>query len=249
MCRVERRRKRNHCRALAPEFEKHAFPSLGSCLVCDIQREDVLSVLLPIWTDTPEAGRKLRRRMHAVFAWAKKRRFVDSNPAGEDVLALPKQNAVPDHIAALPHGDVSAALEAASATNGSDSAKLLLRFRYLRRYVPAKRGLPSGRNRPRGAYMDHSSGAHENQAGASGTVERRGADVLAQAEILKTGADIVFPSPRNPRNPLSDGTLKKITRKYRLGGSLQASRFPVQLPRLVRRTASRGRLQKRRWRM
>ena len=192
-------------------FEKHAFPSLGSRLVCDIRREDVLNILLPIWTDTPEAGRKLRRRMHAVFAWAKKRRFVDSNPAREDVLALPKQNGGQDHIAALPHGEVSAALEAADAANGSDSAKLLLRFQIFTAVRPGEARLAEWQEIDLEAKTwlipaERMKTKREHRVPLSAAA----LDVLAQAAILKTAADIVFPSPRNPRNPLSDGTLKKL---------------------------------------
>ena len=46
------------------------MPSLGSLFVDDVTRDDILSVLEPIWKTKPETASNLRGRLEAVFAYA-----------------------------------------------------------------------------------------------------------------------------------------------------------------------------------
>jgi integrase len=51
--------------------EKYAFPELGSMLVQDITREDILRVLHPIWEIRTETATKLRQRVEKTLDYAK----------------------------------------------------------------------------------------------------------------------------------------------------------------------------------
>lgn len=51
-------------------LETLANPELGTMLVSDIQVQDVLRVLNPLWTDKTETASRLRGRIEAVLSWA-----------------------------------------------------------------------------------------------------------------------------------------------------------------------------------
>lgn len=193
--------------------KNHPLASVHSRLVNDIRREDVLNVLLPIWTDAPEAGRKLRRRLESVFAWALKRRYVESNPARENVLALPKHTNGRTHIAALPYAEVAEALDAAEDSSASDSAKCLLRFQVLTAVRPGEARLAVWSEIDTTAKT-WTIPAARMKSGREHRVPLSAAalDVLAEARkrIPESPAGYIFPSPRSPRKPLSDGALKKL---------------------------------------
>jgi integrase len=48
----------------------HVIPALGGMLVSDIDRQDILRVLTPLWQDKTETARRLRGRIEAVLSWA-----------------------------------------------------------------------------------------------------------------------------------------------------------------------------------
>lgn len=48
----------------------YAEPELGRMLVSDIQVQDVLRVLQPLWTEKTETAKRLRGRIEAILSWA-----------------------------------------------------------------------------------------------------------------------------------------------------------------------------------
>ena len=93
-------------------FETHAFPAFGDRRIDAITREDMLDVLNPIWTATPEAGRKVLRRCRTVFEWADAKGLIERNPAGNVIKRLlPRMPAVRAHLRALPYADVAGRAE------------------------------------------------------------------------------------------------------------------------------------------
>ena len=100
-------------------MKKHVLPKLGALRVDRIRREDVLRVLTPIWTKTPEVARKQRNRIRTVLSWCQAHGFIEHNVAGEMIDgALPTMPAVKQHFRALPYRDVAAALETVAASGG-----------------------------------------------------------------------------------------------------------------------------------
>ena len=111
------------------QMERHAFGRLADMPVGRIGREDVLSVLTPIWTSRPEVARKLRRRLQATLRWAMAHGYVEQNVAGEAISgALPSMTAVRQHYRALPYRDIPGALLDIEASQASLAAKFCLRF-------------------------------------------------------------------------------------------------------------------------
>ena len=87
---------------------KHAYRVIGDLPIDRVTRADVLAVLRPIWTSKIEAGRKLRQRIRAVFAFAMAHGHIQVNPAGELIdAALPKMPAVREHFRALPYQELA----------------------------------------------------------------------------------------------------------------------------------------------
>ena len=64
-------------------MKKHVLPVIGELRVDRIGREDVLRILTPIWTTTPDIARKQRNRIRAVLAWCQAHGFIEHNVAGE----------------------------------------------------------------------------------------------------------------------------------------------------------------------
>ena len=93
-------------------FRLHAAPLLDMP-VDRIESADVLGCLAPIWTSKPAAARKARNRIAAVFRWCIGRNHRADNPVDRAIVALPRSNGNgPRHYRALPHREVTAALEA-----------------------------------------------------------------------------------------------------------------------------------------
>jgi integrase len=112
---------RNLHKELAPTFRNekhkaqwlsslrnHAFPKIGKHSVADIQRQDVLEVLSPIWVDMHPTAKRLKQRLEAVFDHALGRGDREApNPIdGALRRALPKGKHKPKHHAALGWQDV-----------------------------------------------------------------------------------------------------------------------------------------------
>lgn len=75
-------------------LERYAIPLIGDRRVAEIDRQDILKVLTPIWTKTPSIASVVRMRLEAVLNWATTHGFRDGiNPAlwrGNLELFLPR---------------------------------------------------------------------------------------------------------------------------------------------------------------
>ena len=90
---------------------------------------DVKAVLKPIWSDKPETARRVRQRIHAVMKLSIAEGFRPDNPAGEEVVeALGSQSSRQQHVRALHHSDVAAAITAVHASGAELATKLSLEF-------------------------------------------------------------------------------------------------------------------------
>lgn len=85
----------------------HAFPRLEKRPLYQIQRDDLLKVLNPIWTEKPETARRVRQRIHQIFEWAKgEGHFQGENPVEQIGLALASVRVARQHLAALSWRDL-----------------------------------------------------------------------------------------------------------------------------------------------
>ena len=195
-------------------MKKHVLPKLGELRVDKIGQEQVLQVLTPIWTHTPEVARKQRNRIRAVLSWCQAHGFIQHNVAGEMIDgALPAMPAVQAHYRALPYQEVAAALETIDASNVSLAAKLCFRFLVLTatRSGEARGARWSEINLEAKVWRIPAS---RMKAGVEHSVPLPVAVVtlLEQAHILRDGSDLIFPSSVKRGTPMSDMTLTKVLR-------------------------------------
>ncbi len=84
------------------QLDKHVMPKLGSLRVDMVTPADVLRCLTPLWTEKPEAARKLRQYIRGTLKWAQAHGYVEHNAAADNIDgALPRQPSVREHHRAL----------------------------------------------------------------------------------------------------------------------------------------------------
>lgn len=195
-------------------MDRHVLPVLGSMRVDAIGPQDVLRILTPMWTTSPEMGRKLRQRIRHVLRWAMAHGFIAANAAGEQLDgALPTMPRVKEHFRALPYQDVADALETVAASRSGMAAKLAFRLVVLT-------AVRSGE--ARGARWDEidmdartwTIPADRMKANSEHRVPLSPAavDLLNEARILNDGSGLCFPSPRKKGRELSNMTMTKVLR-------------------------------------
>lgn len=196
--------------------EKHALPILGDLPVAEIDTDDVLRVLRPIWAKVPETANRLRNRIEAILdhAHALKWRHGE-NPARwrgnlKELLPPPSKLAPERPQPALPWQQVPAFMQVLEKRRGM--AALALRFAIL---TAARTGEVRGMT---WAELDFEARvwtipAERMKAGQQHRVPLGDAAlaVLAAVKPEKVrGAALVFPSKRG--TALSDMSLTMLVR-------------------------------------
>ncbi len=107
----------------------YVFLRLGKCTVSEITTADVLEVLTPIWATKNVTARRVRQRIGVVMKWAMAQGLRQDNPAGDAInAALPRNGLAKKHMKALPHGEVTGAVEAVRNSECSMVEKLAFEF-------------------------------------------------------------------------------------------------------------------------
>ncbi len=89
-------------------LEIHAFPKIGAMRVDAITASDIVDVLLPIWTDKPDMGRKVRQRIGRVLNYAHGKGWRPTEAPGKSVTASLPRQPKGGHYRAMPWADVPA---------------------------------------------------------------------------------------------------------------------------------------------
>ena len=195
-------------------LEKHAFPIIGDMPVDQIDEEHVLRILTPIWGVRMETARRVRQRIRTVLKWAMAHKFVRHNVAGETIDgALPPMPKVKNHLRAMPYSQVSMLVQTVRDSRASLAAKWCLEFLIL---TAARSGEARG---ARWSEIDMDAAtwtvpAERMKANVEHRVplSPRATAILAEANSIRDGSDLVFPSPLRPGKPMSDMTLTKLLR-------------------------------------
>ena len=109
-------------------FERYAFPRVGKMPVSEVTSADMLEILAPIWHEKAATARKLRQRLHAVLEWAVAMEFRIDNPCDRIGPVLGPQHDVVQHMRALPHREVAAAIRTARASTVPPAVRLAFEF-------------------------------------------------------------------------------------------------------------------------
>ena len=192
---------------------------LANLRVDQIERQDVLRALKPIWTDRPETGRRVRQRIRAVLSWCQAQGFVDINMAGEVINGgLTTMPSSLEHHRALPHVEMAHVLRTIEDGVGSLNAKLCLRFTVL----TGARGSES-----RGALWSEIDFENllwrlppsrtKTRAPHDQPLSRAALAVLERARALDDGSGLVFPSAQRRRKPLSNVAMMVVVKRNGFG--------------------------------
>ena len=92
-------------------LKRVAFPRLGKKPVTEVTSADVIELLRPIWHSSPTTSRRVRQRINAVMEWAVAMEYRADNPCDRIGPVLGRQQENVEHMRALPHREVAAALE------------------------------------------------------------------------------------------------------------------------------------------
>ena len=185
----------------------YAYEKIGHKRIDKITRADVMDVLRPIWLDKAETAQRLHNRLSAIMRWAIAQDYRQDNPAGDHIIeALPKQRRQVQHMKAIPHKEVAAALAAVRAWRAWDATKLAFEFLVL------TAGRSGEVRRARWSEIDLKAAvwtipAERMKAGKEHRVplSKQALGVLDKARSLSDGTGLVFPSKRGKE--LSDGTM------------------------------------------
>ena len=121
-------RGRRHHREWMSSLRRFAFPRIGKMPVSEVTSADVLEILTPIWHRKASSARRVRQRLRAVLEWAVAMEYRIDNPCDRIGPVLGPQQDVTEHLRALPHGEVAAAIRTVQAATAPEVAKLAFEF-------------------------------------------------------------------------------------------------------------------------
>ena len=96
--------------------------------VSEVTSADVLEILAPIWHTKADTARRLRQRIRAVLEWAVAMEFRIDNPCDRIDPVLGPQHNVVQHMRALPHREVAAAIQTARESTVPLAVRLAFEF-------------------------------------------------------------------------------------------------------------------------
>jgi len=219
-------RSEKHGKDFIASLETHAFPKLGRMKVQDVTTADVLGVLAPMWTKTPETARRVRQRIGTVMKWAIAQGWRQDNPADNLDGALPKVPKVKAHRVALPYDKVTTFLAALAAYGAGMSTKLALEFLILTavRSIEVREARWSEIDMAARVWVIPAS-RMKMKAEHRVPLSPRAIAILREAEKLRPAtatpatsatqtlvSPFIFPGYREGR-PLSDMTLSKLVKE------------------------------------
>lgn len=105
-------------------LDRHVMPKFGRRRINEIDQNDMIKLLKPLYEESPETGRKVRQALRSIFGVAMAKGLIDSDPAGERIsAALPNRPKKQNH-AALHNGEVSAFMRDIMACEAALSVRL-----------------------------------------------------------------------------------------------------------------------------
>ena len=202
-----------HCRDWMSSLRRFAFARIGEIPVSQVTSADVLEILTPIWHTKATTARKLRQRIRTVLEWAVAMEFRTDNPCDRLGPVLGAQDAVVQHMRALPHREVASALETVRASEGMPVVKLVFEFLVL---TAARWGEVRGAE---WAEIDRREGvwtvpATRMKAKREHRVPlcRRAVEILEEARTLDDGSPLVFTDGAGRQ--LNGKRLRRLLRKH-----------------------------------
>ena len=109
-------------------LKRYAFPRIGRMPVSEVTSGDVLNTVRRVWHHRPETARRLRQRISAVMEWAVAMQYRTDNPCGRIRPVLGPQQDLVQHMPALHHARVAAAIRTILGSDATLAVKLAFEF-------------------------------------------------------------------------------------------------------------------------
>ena len=109
-------------------LRRYAFPRIGKMPVAEVTSADLLEILTPIWHRKASIARRVRQRLRVVLEWAVAMEYRIDNPSDRIGPVPGPQHDVTEHMRALPHREVAAAIRTVQAATAPEVAKLAFEF-------------------------------------------------------------------------------------------------------------------------
>ena len=206
-------RGRRHHREWMASLRRYAFPRIGKMPVSEVTSADLLEVLTPIWHRKASSARRVRQRLRAVLEWAVAMEYRIDNPCDRIGPVLGPQHDVTEHMRALPHGEVAAAIRTVQAATAPEVAKLAFEFLVLTaaRWSEVRWAEWTEINRDAGVWTVPASRMKANRKHRV-PLCGRALEILEAARTLGEGAGpLVF--TRGQGKPLYDKELRWLVRE------------------------------------
>ena len=191
----------------------YVLPQLGRTRVDRITTADIMAVLLPHWATKHETMRRIKQRLSRIFRWAVAEGYRTDDPAGATLdAALPRNGQSTRHFAALPHGEVAAAIETVRNSEAWPGTKAAFEFLVLTACRSGEVRLSEWREVDLDARIwtipaERSKTRREHKV----PLAPRALAVQGEARRLSQGEGLIFPSVTG--KPRSDATLSKLLRE------------------------------------
>ena len=182
-----------------------------------ITTANVMACLTPIWHTKTRNGRRVKQRIAAVMKWCIAQGFRENNPADDRITAALASNTQrPQHMKALPHSQVGAAIRTVETTDAHWATIAAFKFLTL--------------TATRSGEVRHATWAEIDLTAAIWTIPPEHTKtqrvhrvplssgalaVLDAARRLSGGDGLVFPSPTG--RPLSSATMSKLCKENDVG--------------------------------
>ena len=219
-----------HARDWLSSLTRYVLPRIGRMPVCDVTSADVLATLRRIWHVRPETARRVRQRMSAVMDWAIAMQLRTDNPCDRVGTLLGPQQDLVQHMPAVHHTEVAAAVRTIWASGATPAVKLAFEFLVL---TATRSGEVRGAE---WAEIDLAAGVWTIPADAhQGETRAPGAAVQALGADSRRGAG-ARPRPRPARLPQPGRQADRHNAAAQAAAAAQdrgrAARLPLQLPGL-----------------
>lgn len=205
-----------HSKQWSATLETYAYPTIGSKPVSEVNTDDVLAILKPIWATKTETASRVRSRMELVLSYAKAKKLRQGeNPAvwrGHLDALLPKPSKVQKkrHQPALPYAQMPEFMAALKQVDGMGARALEFAILTAARSGEVRGAVWSEFDLEAGVWVvpaERMKAESEHRVPLS-------ADALALLIGLDRfeGCEFLFPGERK-EGPLSDMTLSAVTRR------------------------------------
>lgn len=206
-------------------LETYAFPTIGKMSIQEIHQDDIEHLLNPIWTKKPETARRVLQRTSTVFDHACAAGYRErANPAKGLAGLMRKQWDKPKNFEAIDHEDLPSLWQKLEKSNSIGVKALQITILTALRSASVRFATWDQFHHNLGAWKvpaQNMKGRNDFDVPLSFQATMILRDLYAKRS---KGTDLVFPSPKNPKKPISENTMRKALQSHVPGATVHGMR-------------------------